>query len=448
MSAGGEVPYQVLPAEPVEDLDAYARLGGGTGHRRACHLGPEATIDVLARARLRGRGGGGYPVAEKWETVRAGARRRDDVAVVANGVEGEPGTYKDRLLLTRSPYAVVEGLLIAMHTIGAARGFLAVRRSSAPAAERTGRALDEMRAAGWPGADAIRLVTGPDDYLYGEETGLLEVIEGRPPLPRVLRPHECGLFARPGRANPAAVSNVETLAHVRAILADGPEPFLACGTPAAPGTMLFTVVGDVPVAGVHELPLGTPLRTLLDLAGADNVRAVFCGAGGVVTEPLLDTPLDADSMRAVGVELGSGGLVVVDSGRCVVQVLAVLVRFLALESCGQCVGCKVGTTEAYERLSRIERGQGTTTDLARIRSRVGTMADGARCRLPQGAGRLVASTMDAFPEAFTDHASASCPRPMPTPLVEGPDAATGELVWHPDYDNGVPEHARRSGMPR
>lgn len=442
--------YRVLPPAPVDDLASYERTGGGQGYRRALAIGPDAVIDEIQRARLRGRGGGGFPVAAKWRQVREAADRHGEQRfVVANAAEGEPGTYKDRWLVQWAPHAVLEGTLIVMHAVNAQQGVIGVKRRETRVRQRLAAALDEIRAAGWARAEDIDLVDGPDDYLFGEETAMLEVIEGHPPLPRVHRPDQVGLFASWRRTNPTTVGNVETLAHVSRIMAGDLDHFLACGTEDSPGTMLFTVVGDVASPGVWELELGTPLADLLDRAGAGEVLAVFSGASGpVVTPDRFDVPLEFDAMRAAGLELGSGGFVVADPSRCIVQVLATLARFLALESCGQCVACKVGTVEISDRLARIERGAGTPSDIQRIITRARWVTDGSRCRLPRGAQRLVTSALAAFGDRLTAHLGTACPssRPIQTPLVDGFE--DGVVRYEQGYDHDVPAHARRRGMPR
>ncbi|MBW3605834.1 MAG: hypothetical protein KY460_13205 [Actinobacteria bacterium] len=445
-------PYRVLPPTAVDDLTAYERAGGGSGLQQALARGPDATVAELARARLRGRGGGGFPIAVKWRRVRDAARRRGEPAfVVANVAEGEPGSYKDRHLLETVPHVVVEGTLIALHAVGARQAVIAVKERNDRGVGRLRDALAEIRAAGWARADDVEVALGPDDYLFGQETALLEVLEGRPALPRVLRPDQRGLFAGLRAANPTAVDNVETLAHAAAILGGDANRFLRTGTDATPGTILCTVVGDVARPGVRELAAGTPLRTLVvDLAGADDILAVLGGASGaIVTDDQLDTPLEYDAMRSAGLELGSGGFVVVDHSRCIVQVLTTFVRFLALESCGQCVACRVGTTEIADRLHRIDQGSGSRVDLERIAARARWLTDGARCRLPGGAERLVVRALERFGDTIAAHVGTACrARPIRTPLIDTLDPDTGEVVWHPGYDSGVPTHARRRGMPR
>lgn len=262
---------------------------------------------------------------------------------------------------------------------------------------------------------------------------MLEVIEGKLPLPRILPPWQMGLFATMQQLNPTVVNNVETLCHVTQILRYGPEWFTETGTVESPGTMVFTVMGDVARPGVYELPLGTSTRTLVsDLAGADDIQAVYSGtSNSVFTEDLLDVPMDFDSFAEAGTGLGSGGFIVYDSTRDIVQVCATLARFLAVESCGQCLACKLGTAEIFDRLDKLVRGEGTATDVAEIRRRTATVTDQNRCYLPVGAALLVRSTVDRFAEAFDAHVGrASDPAvavAVPKITTFDPDTGTYEL---------------------
>jgi NADH-quinone oxidoreductase subunit F len=248
-----------LPPVPLLELvprsfGEYEAAGGGRGLQTALTTWPVAVIQEVARSGLRGRGGAGFPTGNKWRAVRSvGAGPR---YVVGNAAEGEPATFKDRLLLRTNPYQVLEGLAIAAYAVGAERAHIGLKETFTAELQALTRALGEMREADALGGVPMEIVLGPDLYLFGEETGLEEVIEGRPPLPRVVRPFIQGLFARPPAENPTLVNNVETLANVPHILADGADWLRANGTELAPGTMVFTICGDVQREGVFELPLG------------------------------------------------------------------------------------------------------------------------------------------------------------------------------------------------
>jgi NADH-quinone oxidoreductase subunit F len=429
---------RLLPPRPVRSLADHLAAGGGRGLARALELTPDEVTDLVDRAGLRGRGGAGFPTARKWRGVLANADAAGVApTLVANGAEGEPGTYKDRVLLEQQPYAFLEGVCIALHATGASAAYVATKEKFTEPVAALTAALADVREAGWPGADRIEVTLGPDLYLFGEETGMLAVIQGDLPLPRVTRPFEEGLGGSSARPNPSVVNNVETLSHLPRIVAEGPEHFREAGTDTSPGTMLFTVVGDVESPGTYELALGTPLRTLLeDIAGARDIKVVAPGvSAGLIIPEMLDTPLDFDAMREAGTGLGSGGFVVYDTSRSIVDVLAVLVRFLAVESCGQCNPCKLGNTEMAEVLAAIQRGEATTTDLERMLLRSHTVTDQNRCYLPVGSQLVVGSAVQAFADEFVATIEAGEPTPadLPVPLIEHIDDATGEVTFHERY---------------
>jgi NADH-quinone oxidoreductase subunit F len=437
-------PDRLLPEEPVRSLAEHAAAGGGRGLERALALTPDEVTAEVDLAGLRGRGGAGFPTARKWRGVQATAAEAGGVlSLVANAAEGEPGTYKDRTLLEQQPYAFLEGLCIALHATGARDAYVGIKAKAAAPRERLAAALAQVIAAGWPGAERVRLVAGPDAYLFGEESAMLEVIEGKLPMPRIVKPFERGLHATTTVENPAIVNNVETLSHVPRILAHGADWFRSTGTAASPGSMVFTVVGDVASPGVYELPLGTPLRVLLeDIAGAQDLKAVFSGvSNAVITPAMLDTPLCFDAMQAAGTGLGSGGFIVYDRSRSIVDVLAVLVHFLAIESCGQCNACKLGTGEMDAILGRVQRGAAAPTDLDALLRRAATVTDQNRCYLPVGAQLVVGSTVQAFVDEVVATVERGQPTPgdLPTPLVEHLDERTGEVTYPSRYHLKQPD---------
>jgi NADH:ubiquinone oxidoreductase subunit F (NADH-binding) len=359
---------------------------------------------------------------------------------VVNGAEGEPATFKDRAILRANPYQVLEGLLIAAETVGAQEAFFALKASFEREREAVTRALEELQAAGLWGDLPISLVAGPDEYLFGEEKALLEVIEGNAPLPRLLPPFEHGLFAtgpqlgweahepEPGHAgaheaNPTLVNNVETLAHAAHILARGPEWFRAMGTEESPGHAVATVVGDVVRPGVGEIDLGTPLSAVIDDVGGGprpgrRVKAVLSGvANPVVTATELDTPVAYESMKAIGSGMGAAGFVVYDDSACMVDVAVELSRFLYVESCGQCPPCKLGTGAITVALNRLAAGAGGDHDVSEIGARLRTVTDGNRCYLPVEEQLMIGSLLAAFSEEFAAHVEGGCPLPGPPPIV-------------------------------
>ena len=375
----------LLPDEPLESLDAYVDTwDGGQGLLRARDLGPAGVVEVLERSGLRGRGGAGFATGRKWATIRAGDVEVGDRYVVANGAEGEPGTFKDRMLMRRNPYQVIEGLAIAAASVGAVAGYVAVKASFEPEIEALRRALTEMAEAGLVGDVPITLVGGPDEYLFGEEKGLLEVIEGDDPMPRLFPPYVYGLFTTAPQmgwsagidlssdgpaipsSNPTLVNNVETLANVVPILGRGPEWYRSLGTERSPGVVICTVVGDTRRAGVAELELGTPLREVIDRIGGGarpghTIKAVLSGvANGVIPGDRLDAPLSYEGLEAAGGGLGAAGFIVYDDTADMIAVARAVSRFLYVESCGQCPPCKFGTGAITTILDRILAGDGTS----------------------------------------------------------------------------------------
>jgi NADH-quinone oxidoreductase subunit F len=418
----------VLPPEPVTTLDEFFARGGRGALERAQELGPEATIAELDRAGLRGRGGGGFPTGRKWSTVRDARGSRH--FVVVNGAEGEPGTFKDRSILRRDPYQVVAGAAIAARTIDAHDIYVGVKASFIRECEAVERAAREMAGAGLLDDLDLTIVRGPDEYLFGEEKALLEVIEGNDPLPRVLPPFQHGLFAtapqlgwtateaEPGeprgdRANPTLVNNVETLAHATWILAEGADAFRAVGTERSPGTMVFTLCGDVARPGVIELPLGTTVRELVETHGGGTasgrpVKMVCSGvANAVLPATRLDAPADFEALAAAGAGLGSAGFVVYDEATCALAVARLFSRFLYVESCGQCPPCKLQSGVITSALERIE-GEGDASQLALVQRALETVADGNRCYLAVEEQQIVSSILREFPEDVVAHEERRC----------------------------------------
>jgi NADH-quinone oxidoreductase subunit F len=433
----------ILPlSEPVSSLADYRAQGGGDG-LAAARRDPAGVLAELAASGLRGRGGAGFPTATKWATVRRAGG--PSTYVVCNAAEGEPGTFKDRFLLRRNPYQVLEGLAIATSLLGASRAFIVIKRGYAREIARLRAALDEMQGAGLLGPAPVQLVLGPDEYLLGEEKAMAEVIEGGDPLPRIFPPYQVGLFARRDARNPVAMNNAETLANVPVIARCGAAWFRENGTDASPGTMLFTLCGDVRRPGVHELPLGLPLRVLIDLVGGGapgGVKAVIPGASaGLLTAADLDTPLDFEELRAAGSGLGSGGFVVYDNSACIVAAVLAFAHFLAIESCAQCPACKQGTTGIATTLARIEDGDGTDKDLDTIAAKCSTVTGGRRCALPVGAALLVRSAVEAFGDEFRAHLGRPCPLPrdLPVPKLVDYDEASCRFRYDDRYRRKQPD---------
>jgi NADH-quinone oxidoreductase subunit F len=414
----------VLSGHPVASVAAYRARGGGEGLRVARSLGPWRTAEEVTLSGLRGRGGGGFRTGRKWLAVLDNATDGEQRFVVGNGAEGEPGTFKDRAILRHNPYQVIEGLAIAALTVGARRAFLAIKANFTREVEILRRALVEMRAVGLAGDVPIRLVLGPDSYLFGEEKALLEVIEGEEPLPRRDPPYLHGLYASgpqmgwsahdggdPGgeAANPTIVNNVETLATVPHVLTHGAEWYRALGTWDSPGTTVFTVVGDVIRPGYAELELGTPLREVIERVGGGprqgrRVKAVFSGvANGVITAEDLDVPATYEDLAAIGSGLGSAGFIVYDDTADMVSVARMFARFLHVESCGQCGACKLHSGAVSDTLERLERNAAHDGAIEELGAGLRMVTDQNRCYLPVELQTVVASILRQFPEDFVRH---------------------------------------------
>lgn len=445
----------LLTTSPIGSLEEYlATPTGGRGIEVAQRIGPEATVELVTDSGLRGRGGGGFPTGTKWAGIAGQDTSRR--YLVCNGAEGEPGTFKDRALMRANPYQLIEGLMIAAFAIGADEVYVCIKGTYTEELERVTRAVQDFQQAGICADCTVNIVAGPDEYLFGEEKAMLEVIEGKPPLPRWFPPHEQGLFARSPELgwestpvtigsrrddpHPTLVNNVETLCNVPHILVRGAEWFRSMGTASSPGTIVCTVVGDVAAPGVAEVEMGTPLRAVIDEVGGGvregrTVKAVFSGvANAVVTQPDLDAPVSYEGLMSVGGGLGSAGFIVYDETACMVDAAYRFSRFLSIESCGQCPPCKLGSAEITECLHRIETGVGGDNDLEAMGAWLRRVTDGARCYLPSEERNVVSSILRAFPEEFAAHVEqAACPRPRRVPLPKLVDLRDGHATYDESF---------------
>jgi NADH-quinone oxidoreductase subunit F len=405
----------LLPKQPIRTLSEYLDSGGGRGFEIAHQLGPAAVVDELIASGLRGRGGAGFLTGKKWGSVRDST---DGIRfVVANGAEGEPASYKDRTLMQRDPFRIVEGAAIAAFAVGASSVYLATKRSYHDEVVALSEAALALTGSGLLEDITFTIVEGPDEYLFGEEKALLEVIEGRDPLPRLAPPWQFGLFATTALggwesesqslnsqalSNPTVVNNVETLATATHILANGANWFRTMGTPQSPGTILATVVGSVCHPGVREVECGTTFNELLTLCGGCLPGRTFKAAFSGVSNPVLvaekfSTPLTYEDFAAAGSGLGAAGFVVYDNTVNMTSVAREMSRFLSVESCGQCPACKRGTLAITEHLTAIEDGHGTQIHIERIGAELRTVTDANRCYLGTEEQQLVSSILRAFP---------------------------------------------------
>lgn len=420
--------HAVLGPVPVRSLQEHLDAGGGKGLDSARRLGRAAVVEEVIASGLRGRGGAGFPTGTKWRTILGNASPVIPPTVVVNGAEGEPGSFKDRALMRRNPYRVVEGALIAAFAVGADTVVVAVKDAFGADADGLERAVAEVTAAGWSEGVALSVVRGPSEYLYGEETALLEVLDGRSPFPRVAPPYRHGVeevggdttepagteMAAPSGtvAPPTLVNNVETVANLPGILANGADWYRQLGTAACPGTFLCTVSGRVRRAGVGEFAFGTPVADILRAVGGGpapgrRIVGVLPGVSGpVLAEHALGTPATHEDLQAAGSVLGAGAFFVLDDATDPVAVAAGVARFLAVESCGQCMPCKGDGMALAEILARLARSEGSELDLLAMEDHTARITDGARCFLAHQHQGVVASFSSLFDGTFRRHALA------------------------------------------
>jgi NADH-quinone oxidoreductase subunit F len=461
--------HRVLSPEPVPTLEAHVDRGGGKGIAAAMEVGPEVLIGEVEESGLRGRGGAGFPTGTKWRTVAENRSEELATTVVVNGAEGEPGTFKDRTILRTNPYEVVEGALIAARAVGATEIIFALKRAFTTEVARIAEVIAEVQAAGW--ADGIHLAVfeGPGEYLYGEETALLEAIGGRQPFPRISPPFRRGVtelvqspadaesgsglsapveMAGPedeSAAPPTLVDNVETLANVPKIIARGAAWFRTEGTQESPGTIVCTVTGRVRRHGVGEVMMGTPLREVIEEIGGGplpgrTIKAVMSGvATGLLTADLLDTPVSYEALAEVGSGLGSGGFMVFDDTVDMTAVAAGVSRFLAVESCGQCTPCKQDGLALADLWAKLCRGQGAEHDLQTIRHRAATVGDRARCYLALQHQAVASSVLDRFGDDVRAHVDGSAAPVGPELVAELVDITDGRATLDEHHREKQPD---------
>jgi NADH:ubiquinone oxidoreductase subunit F (NADH-binding) len=450
--------HRVLNQHPIDDLADYVAIGGGESLDAARRLDGVGITEEVTASGLRGRGGAGFPTGVKWETVSTAATGARPIVVV-NGAEGEPGSFKDRTLLRRNPYRVLEGALIAAAAVHANHVVIALKRSFQIERRRVAYAIAEMADSGWLGDIDVRVTIGPAEYLLGEETALLEVIEGRQPFPRIAPPYREGLSSHTDETpNPASnespgvglvlANNVETLANVPGIVINGADWFRSLGTTASPGTVVCTVSGDTRRAGVAEFPMGTPISEIIDEIGGGArddrriVAAISGVANAILPAELFDTSACYDAMRSAGSGLGAAGFIVFDDSTDLIGVAEGISRFLAVESCGQCEPCKrdgLAVAAAFDDLRRSECDAGSDVESS-LRDWLGTITDGARCFLATQHQVLATSILDRFRGSLAGHLDGSLPAAEPVliaPIVEIDDGQvvldTAQAAKQPDW---------------
>jgi bidirectional [NiFe] hydrogenase diaphorase subunit len=397
-----------------ESLEDYVARGGYTALAHVLReMKPDEVCESITRSGLRGRGGAGYPTGIKWDLVRKS--QSDKKYVVANGDEGDPGAYMDRSLMESDPHRILEGMAIAGYAVGAEQGFIYVRGEYPVAAKRLERAIRAAERRGILGSRMIDsqfnfridIRIGAGAFVCGEETALMASIMGQrgQPVPRPPYPSQSGLWGKP-----TLINNVETFGSIAPIIQNKAEWFAAIGTDKSKGTKIFALAGDVNTTGLIEVPMGITLREIVyDIGGGipDNrgFKAVQTGgpSGGCIPAQYLDTPVDYESLRALGSIVGSGGLIIMDERSCMVDVAKFFLDFCADESCGKCAPCRVGTVQIYNLLDKITRGAATIADLNTLRDLCVMVQETSLCGLGQNAPNPVVSTLHYFLDEYEAH---------------------------------------------
>ncbi|MCS7252537.1 MAG: 4Fe-4S binding protein [Armatimonadetes bacterium] len=413
-----------------EDIEDYISVGGYEALRKALHeMTPEDVINEIAASGLRGRGGAGFPTGVKWRICRG--YEAPTRYVICNADEGDPGAFMDRSVLEGDPHSVIEGLIIAGYAIGASKGFIYCRAEYPLAIRRLKIALQQARDKGFIGKDIlgsgfsfdIVLKEGAGAFVCGEETALIASIEGRRGMPRARPPFpaEKGLWGMP-----TVINNVETLANVPRIIVNGAGWFSSVGTDGSKGTKVFALAGKVKNTGLVEVPMGVTLRQLVFGPGGGMARkgyafkAVQIGgpSGGCLPEELLDTPIDYESLTQAGAIMGSGGLIVLDEGTCMVDVAKFFLSFTVAESCGKCIPCRVGLVRLYEVLDRITKGEGVEGDIEFLELLGSAIRETALCGLGKTAPNPVLTTVRYFRGEYEAHIKdRRCPAGVCVPLL-------------------------------
>ncbi|MEZ0536107.1 NADH-quinone oxidoreductase subunit NuoF [Caldicellulosiruptoraceae bacterium PP1] len=408
----------VINPENIEEYIAYD--GYKALAKVLTEMTPEQVIDYIKRSGLRGRGGGGFPTGLKWEFA---AKAPGDIKYVAcNADEGDPGAYMDRSVLEGDPHSVIEAMAIAGYAIGAKQGYVYVRAEYPLAVQRLEVAIKQAKEYGLLGKNIfgtdfefdLEIRLGAGAFVCGEETALMTSIEGHrgEPRPRPPFPAIKGLWQKPTLLN-----NVETYANVPVIILKGPEWFASIGTEKSKGTKVFALVGKVNNTGLIEVPMGTTVREIVDdigggIPGGKKFKAVQTGgpSGGCIPASLMDTPVDFDSLTAIGTMMGSGGMIVMDEDTCMVDIAKFFLEFTVDESCGKCPPCRIGTRRMLEILNKITSGKGTMEDIKKLEELAYSIKDTALCGLGQTAPNPVLSTLKYFKHEYEAHVNEKrCP---------------------------------------
>ena len=396
-----------------ENIDEALGWGAYAGLAKALTMDRQEVINTILESGLRGRGGGGFPTGRKWQF--AYNQDNDTKYVVCNGDEGDPGAFMDRSILEGNPLAVIEGMVIAGYAIGAQNGYFYVRAEYPIAVNRLRLAIAQAKQEGLLGENIlgsgfsfdVHIRLGAGAFVCGEETALLNSIEGQRGMPRPRPPFPAvkGLWQKP-----TIVNNVETLACVPFILRNGVEAFAKYGTEKSKGTKVFALGGKINNVGLVEIPMGTTLRELIydiggGIPGGKKFKAIQTGgpSGGCLTEEYLDEPIDFDNLVAKGSMMGSGGAIVMDEDNCMVDVAKFYMEFICDESCGKCTPCRIGTKRMLEILTKITKGQGTMKDLDELDELSKAVKTNSLCALGQTSANPIVSTLTHFRDEYEAH---------------------------------------------
>ena len=400
-----------------EDIDEYLAFDGYQALEKVLtQMSPEEVIEVIKQSGLRGRGGAGFPTGKKWELTRASEGKQK--YVVCNADEGDPGAFMDRSILEGDPHSVLEAMAIAAYCIGANKGFIYVRAEYPIAVKRLQIAINQARDYGLLGNHIfdtdfnfdIEIRLGAGAFVCGEETALLESIEGKRGQPRVKPPYpaQAGLWGKP-----TLINNVETYANIAQIILKGSEWYSSIGTENSKGTKVFALGGNVNNIGLVEVPMGTTLREIVyDIGGGipngRDFKAAQTGgpSGGCIPKEHLDTPIDYESLKQIGSMMGSGGLIVMDDTKCMVSLAKFYLEFTVSESCGKCTPCRIGTKRMLEILEKLCNGEGSELDIYKLEKLAVNIQKASICGLGQSAPNPVISTLKYFREEFRQHAIA------------------------------------------
>lgn len=403
-----------------ENILEYIAADGYQALAKVLSMNPTSVIDMIKNSGLRGRGGGGFPTGLKWELTRKGEAKQR--YIICNADEGDPGAFMDRSILEGDPHSVLEGMLIAGSAIGASQGFIYVRAEYPAAIRRLQIAITQAKDYGLLGKGIlgsdfcfdIELKYGAGAFVCGEETSLIHSIEGARGEPSVKPPFpaEKGLWGKP-----TCVNNVETLANLPPIILKGADWFAEIGTEKSKGTKVFALAGKAKNVGLVEVPMGTTLRQIIfNMGGGIKNNKLFKAAqtggpsGGCIPTKYLDTPIDYESLAAIGSMMGSGGLIILDETDCMVSIAKFFLEFSVDESCGRCTACRVGTKRLHEILTKITEGKGTLDDLDKLVKLSTIIKDTSLCGLGQTAPNPILSTLKYFREEYVAHVvDKTCP---------------------------------------